>query len=83
MTRLQLLAPDPHDLALTKIERNLDQDIEDVKHLARVVPLDLAVLRRRYEQELRPHLGRPEREDLTLQLWIDAIAEKRSQTPGA
>jgi len=76
--RLTLFAPDPYDLALSKIERNVDQDIEDVKHLARVVPLDLAQLRRRYEQELRPYLGRPEREDLTLQLWIDAIAEERA-----
>lgn len=77
-THLTLFAVDPYDLALSKIERNIDQDVEDVKHLARAVPFDLAELRRRYEQELRPNLGRPEREDLTLQLWIDAIAEERA-----
>jgi hypothetical protein len=31
----------------------------------------------RYEKELRPDLGNPEREDLTLKLWTDAIAEER------
>ena len=29
----------------------------------------------RYESELRDQLGRPEREDLTLDLWIDIIDE--------
>jgi hypothetical protein len=32
-------------------------------------------LRRRYEDELRYKLGRPEREDLTLKLWIEIIEE--------
>lgn len=39
----------------------------------------LAVLQHRYEQELRPNLGNPEREDLTLKLWIEAIQEERGQ----
>ena len=34
--------------------------------------------KRRYRSELRPHLGNPKREDLTMQLWIEAIAERRS-----
>ena len=48
---------------------------EDVKALAVRGGLDPAVLRQRYEEELRPYLGRPEREDLTLQLWLEMIAE--------
>jgi hypothetical protein len=43
---------------------------------AHAVPLDIGTLRARY-QEMRPCLGNPEREDLTLKLWIDAIEEKR------
>ncbi len=48
-------------------------------HLARTVPLDLEVLKDLYQKELRWQLGNPEREGLTLQLWIDAIEEERSK----
>lgn len=75
---LHLFALDPYDLALSKIERNTQRDRDDVRHLARVVPLDLDILQERYQQELRPILGNPEREDLTLKLWIDAISEERT-----
>ena len=70
---LCLLALDPYDLALSKLERNIQRDRDDVKHLARTVPLDPEVLKYRYQKELRWQLGNPEREDLTLQLWIEAI----------
>jgi len=62
---LRLFALDPYDLALSKLERNTQRDRDDVKHLARTVPLDLNVIQERYETELRPDLGNPEREDLT------------------
>lgn len=72
---LRLFALDPYDLALSKLERNTQRDREDVKHLAATVPFDLNVLRERYQTELRPDLGNPEREDLTLRLWIEIIEE--------
>ena len=75
---LRLLALDPYDLALSKIERNSQRDRDDVKHLARVVPFDLETLKKRFQDEVRPSLAVPEREELTLQLWIDAIKEERS-----
>jgi hypothetical protein len=75
--RLRLLALDPYDLALAKLERNLQRDRDDVLYLARVAHLDLDLLRTRYAAELRPYLGRPEREDLTLNLWIELIQESR------
>lgn len=74
---LRLFALDPYDLALSKIERNTQRDRDDVKHLARAVPLDLGVLKDRYQKELRPDLANAKREDLTLQLWIEAIEEER------
>lgn len=74
---LQIHALDPYDLALSKIERNTQRDRDDIRHLARKVPLDLDTLRDRYEQELRPYLGNPKREDLTLKLWVEAIQEER------
>lgn len=73
---LRILALDPYDLALSKLERNIQRDRDDIKHLARTVPLDLQSLRKRYETELRWQLARPEREDLTLKLWIEAIEEE-------
>jgi hypothetical protein len=74
---LRLLALDPYDIALSKIERNIQRDRDDVKYLSNVVPLDLEILKERYEQELRPILRNPRREDLTLKLWIEAIEEER------
>jgi hypothetical protein len=79
---LRLLAFDPYDLALAKLERNVQRDRDDVKYLARIIPFDLDVLKDRYRTELRPLLGNPEREDLTLRLWVEAIEEERSQPDG-
>jgi len=64
---------------LSKLERNIQRDRDDIRHLARTVPFDLDILRRRYRDELRWQLGNPEREDLTCQLWMDAIEEERSE----
>ncbi len=75
---LKLLALDPYDIALTKLERNTQRDRDDVKHLARVVPFDVDVLQARYTDELRTYLGNPQREDLTLKLWIEMIEESQS-----
>jgi len=50
-----------------------------VKYLARTVPLELELLTERYHTELRWQLGNPEREDLTLKMWIDAIEEEKRQ----
>jgi hypothetical protein len=74
---LRLYALDPYDLALSKLERNIQRDRDDVKHLAKTIPFDLKLLEDRYRKELRPLLGNPEREDLTLRLWLDAIQEER------
>ncbi|HWZ99017.1 MAG TPA: DUF6036 family nucleotidyltransferase [Candidatus Dormibacteraeota bacterium] len=75
---LRLCALDAYDLALSKLERNIQRDRDDVKHLARSVPLDLKVLEERYQQELRWQLGNREREDLTLKLWMEMIKEEIS-----
>jgi Nucleotidyltransferase of unknown function (DUF6036) len=74
---LRLCALDPYDLALSKLERNIQRDRDDVKHLASTVPLDLGALKERYQEELRWRLGNPEREDLTVRLWIEMIEEDR------
>lgn len=77
---IRLFALDPYDLALTKLERNIQRDRDDMKFLARSVPFDLEVLRQRYEIEMRPYLTNEMRHDNTLKLWIDAIREERELT---
>lgn len=76
---IRLFALDAYDIALTKLERNSPKDREDVKYLARTVPFDLEILRQRYRKELRDYLLVPEREDLTLKLWIELIEEERGE----
>jgi hypothetical protein len=46
-----------------------------IRRLARGAGLDGAILRQRYRDELRWQFGNPSREDLTLELWIEMIAE--------
>ena len=74
---LRLLALDPYDLVLAKITRNADRDRGDLEYLATAIPLDPSILRDRYRREMRDYLGVPEREDLTLDLWIEIIEETR------
>jgi Nucleotidyltransferase of unknown function (DUF6036) len=71
--KLRLAGLEAHDLALSKLERNSARDREDVKYLSLAAPLDLDVLQRRYDSELRPYLASPERHDLTLQLWLEML----------
>jgi len=78
--KLRLFALDPYDLALAKLSRNIQRDRDDVKFLAKVIPFDLNRLKARYEKELRPIVANPAREDLTLQLWIEAIEEERASS---
>jgi hypothetical protein len=76
---LKLFALDPYDIALAKIERNIDRDRDDVRFLAKAIPFDLKLLEEIYVKELRPVLGIPEREDLTLKLWMEMIEEERNK----
>ncbi len=78
LKHLRLRAFERHDLVLAKLARNIDRDREDVTALARGPGLDVEVLRERYLQELRPKLGRPDRDDLTLRLWAEMIEEIQS-----
>lgn len=68
--KLRILALDPYDLVLSKLERNSPKDREDVKYLARTVPLNRDTLLARYREELRPYLSNEARHDLTIELWV-------------
>jgi hypothetical protein len=71
---LRLMALDPYDIALSKLERNSQKDRDDVRFLGWSIPLDLAILQERYEAELGWQLGRPDREDLTMKLWMEMLS---------
>jgi hypothetical protein len=68
---LRFYAPDPYDLMLSKLERNSGKDREDAVFLFQELKLDPDLLEQRYQQELRPNLSNPAREDLTLMLWLE------------
>jgi hypothetical protein len=77
--QLRVLALDPYDLALAKLQRNLQRDRDDVVYSLGRHTSTWTCFRGRYVEELRPYLGRPEREDLTLELWIEMINETRAR----
>ena len=79
---LRLRVFERHDLVLAKIVRNNDRDRADVAAIAEGHGLDIGLLRARYVEELRPKLGRPQREDLTLTLWIEIIEETKQRRRG-
>ena len=78
--RIRIRALEKHDLALAKLSRNIDRDIEDIKRLAMGPGLDLNVLQARYEKELQGKLGRPDREGLTLRMWIEMLEELKGSS---
>jgi hypothetical protein len=72
--RLRLLALDPIDIALSKLERNADRDRDDVLRLARAGLVDAHTLKARYFEEVRPYLlSRESWHDQTLDLWLEMI----------
>jgi len=73
--KLRLRAFERHDLVLAKLTRNNDRDREDVRRLAGGPGLDPKILEARYTTELRFQSTNVRRDDLTLSLWIEMIAE--------
>lgn len=76
---LKLFALDPYDLALSKLERNLEIDREDMVYLAQNVPLNLEIFKQRYDDELRVYLEDNIRHRSTFNLWVEMIEEIRGK----
>jgi hypothetical protein len=69
---ISLYVLEVHDLALAKLTRNIDRDMQDVQLLARAGRLDPKILLDRYQAELRPNLpGRHGWHDGALKMWIE------------
>ena len=73
-SKLRLWIPEPHDLALTKLERSNDRDIRDVIFLAQASLINRGELIKRFESELEPYLSGPTPtwHRTTLNMWIEA-----------
>lgn len=72
LRRLGVFGLEAHDLALTKLERNLDRDRQDVQALAASAFINEATLLERYAKEYRPNLASGEKKlDLTMKLWVE------------
>ena len=71
---VRLWALEPHDLALTKLERSIERDIRDVIFLAQAGLIDRDTLVARFEAELEPYItGRTATwHRTTLKMWIEA-----------
>jgi hypothetical protein len=76
---LRLFALEVYDLVLAKLRRNSTRDREDVRFLAKRVPLNVNTLKERYEKELRPYLVTQPHDDLTMELWIEMIKEEQAK----
>jgi hypothetical protein len=77
-SHLKLLAPDPYDCILWKLERGSGKDRDDADYLFRSQKLDAKLLRERYEKELRHNLiGNVEWHDGTLNLWMEIFEAPR------
>jgi hypothetical protein len=73
---LRLFIPDPYDLVLSKLTRNIERDRQDVEYLARSQHLDPAVLRERYIELIPNLIGPRARHDATLEFWLEAYFAK-------
>ncbi len=79
--KLKIKVLDPYDLVLTKAQRNSPRDREDARALIEGCRLDKEILRKRFEDEVRPFLAvAPEKTALTIDLWLEAYFEGSSSS---
>jgi hypothetical protein len=71
LKKIRLLALEVHDVVLAKLARNMPRDREDVRYLVSKGALNPAVLRQRFDDEVRPYAQIEERSAAVLDLWLD------------
>lgn len=78
-SRLAVSVLDPYDLAIAKIARGTERDLQDVRELApRLDPKRLAAL---YREAMRYWIGRQEAFEGALQHALSTVFEARSEPP--
>jgi MinD superfamily P-loop ATPase len=68
-----MFVPEKHDLALMKIVRGDEHDIETIAEIARKVGLDYDILVNRFLEEMGQAIGRPEELKLKLLVAIERV----------
>jgi len=61
LEKLQVVVPEKHDLALMKVVRGQDNDLEAIQQIAEQVGLDKVTLVDRFKKEMTHAIGRHER----------------------
>ncbi len=61
LERLTVVIPEKHDLALMKVVRGHDRDLEAIRSLHERSPLDCDLLVRRWREEMGQAIGEPRR----------------------
>jgi Nucleotidyltransferase of unknown function (DUF6036) len=74
---LRLFVPDPYDLILSKLCRNIERDRQDVEFLARTQRHNPSVLRERYLEMIPNLIGPRDRHEATLEFWLEAYFAQR------
>lgn len=76
--KIRLWALEAHDLALTKLERSSERDIQDIMYLAQAALIRPEMLLERFEIEMEPYIvGRtPTWHRSTLNMWIESCWPK-------
>lgn len=78
LKHIRLLVLDPYDCILSKVERNVDVDVNDAEYLFRSQKLDAQMLRERYQKESRPYIiGDVATHDTTMKLWLEIFTAER------
>ena len=78
---IRLFVPDPYDLILSKLSRNIQRDREDAKYIVQTCKLKAEVLEARYHEEMQVCLiGPPERHENTLRFWLEDFFPHDSET---
>ena len=68
---LRLYAMEAHDLVLAALGSRSAADISVMEYLVRNQSLKKRVLRRRYQEGLRPYVAQPQRLDRIVQGWLE------------
>jgi hypothetical protein len=73
LRHLAVRVPDRHDLALMKIIRGYEKDLDAVEDLHRADPLDYEVLVRRYDEEMSSVVSEPSRLRMNMLQLIERL----------
>jgi hypothetical protein len=79
LRRLTLKVPDKNDLALMKIVRGNEKDLDALEDLHRADPLDCEVLMRRYDEEMSAVISEPSRLRMNMLQLVERLFPEKHE----